>query len=317
MDRTGAVTGKIQGAGSMPPAKAAPAWTGKSRGGYTGNWIFIMVLRFLGLGPAYLLLVPVSFYFLLFAPRSLKASMQYLRRQFKRGPLLCLLYAYRHFYSFGQMLVDRFAVAAHPERFEVEENGLFHILDTAKENKGLVLLGAHVGGWEIAMSYLSKREVPVNVVVFAGEEENIRRLMEKFARKDKVRFLNVSGSPEDSLVAVAALRRGEVVAMHGDRTLGGRTITIPFLGAPAIFPLWPYAVAAAAKAPLIHTFAAREGKYRYRFKAWPATNPRLERNAGQSEPLRKCAEEFVSHLEQFLAGCPFQWFNFYPFWNQE
>jgi predicted LPLAT superfamily acyltransferase len=293
------------------------AWTGRSGGGYLGYWIFIMVLRVLGLWGAYLLLVPVSFYFVLFAPGYRKASMEYWRRQYQRGPLLCLIYAYRHFYSFGQVLVDRVGIAAKPERFQVEEEGLSHILAAINEKKGLVLLGAHVGGWEVAMSFLAKRNVVVNVVMFEGEEAKVRQLLEKNVRLGQVQLLSVSGSPEDSLTAIAALKRGEVVAMHGDRTLGGRTVKVPFLGAPAAFPLWPYALAAAAKAPLIHTFAARKGMYRYGFKAWPVIHPRLERSEGENEPLREYAESFVSHLEEFVKDFPFQWFNFYSFWKQE
>jgi len=293
------------------------AWTGRSGGGYTGYWIFIMVLRVLGLWGAYLLLVPVSFYFVLFSPGYVKSSTEYMWRQFKCGLPLSLLYTYRHFYCFGQVLVDRVGVVTNPERLKVDENGLSHILAAIEENKGLILLGAHVGGWEVAMSFLTKRNIAVNVVMFEGEEEKVRRLLKENVRLGEVRLLSVSGSPEDSLVAIAALKRGEVVAMHGDRTLGGRTTTIPFLGAPAAFPLWPYALAGAAKAPLIHTFAARKGMYHYGFKAWPVITPRLERSEVEKEPLRKYAQDFVSHLEEFVKEHPLQWFNFYPFWKQE
>lgn len=302
-----------------PAPEAAPesrrAWTGRTRGGYAGNWIFIRVLRLLGLRAAYLLLVPVSFYFIFFAPGALKASAEYLRRRFG-GLSHGLFSSYRHFFCFGQVLLDRVAIADKPERFEVEEEGLSYITVAAAEKKGLVLLGAHAGAWEAAMSLLGDRKVAVNVVMFEGEEEKVRRLLEESVHADKLRILSVSGSHKDSLTIIEALNRGEVVAMHGDRTVGGRTVKLPFLGAPADFPLWPYAVAAAAKAPLIHTFAARTGAYSYRLKAWPAVKPSLERSETEKEPLRKQAAEFVSHLEQFLEQYPFQWFNFYPFWKQ-
>jgi predicted LPLAT superfamily acyltransferase len=301
----------------MPEAvrKNRPVWTGRTRGGFAGNWFFIRILRLFGLRAAYLLLVPVSFYFILFAPRALKASMDYLRRRFgSRLPIL-IVKSYRHFFCFGQVLLDRIAMADEPGRFEVKEEGLSHILDAAAENKGLVLLSAHAGGWEAAMSLLDKKKLPVNVVMFKGEAENIRKLIERSAQTEKIRILGVSGSPEDSLAIVAALNRGEVVAMHGDRTLGGRTASLPLLGALADLPLWPYAVAAAAGAPLIHTFAARTGSYSYRLKAWPPVKPRLDRSPGEKEPLRKYALDYISHLEEFLAEYPFQWFNFYPFWK--
>lgn len=294
-----------------------PAWTGRTRGGFAGNWFFIRVLRFFGLRAAYLLLVPVSFYFLFFAPTALKASLAYLRRRTGGTLPLLLLSSYRHFYCFGQVLLDRIALACWPGLFKVREEGLSHILDAAAENRGLVLLSAHAGGWEAAMSLLDKKQLTVNVVVFKGDTEKVRRLIDSSAGTEQVRVLGVSGSPEDSLAIVAALNRGEVVAMHGDRTLGGRTATLPFLGAPAEFPLWPYAVAAAAGAPLIHTFAARTDDRGYRLKAWPPVRPVLEKSAGEKEPLRKYALDFVSHLEEFLAEYPFQWFNFYQFWKPD
>lgn len=290
------------------------AWTGRTRGGYAGNWLFIRVLRLLGLHAAYLLLVPVSLYFIFFAPGALKASIEYQRRRsggFTNG----LFSSYRHFFCFGQVLIDRVAIADKPGRFEVAEEGLSHILGAAAEKKGLVLLGAHAGGWEAAMSLLGDRKVAVNIVMFEGEKEKVRRMLEESVHGDKLRVISVSGSHKDSLAIIAALNNGEVVAMHGDRTVGGRTVKLPFLGAPADFPLWPYAVAAAANAPLVHTFAARTGTYRYRFKAWPAVKPSLERSEAEKEPLRKQAADFVSHLEQFLTEYPYQWFNFYPFWK--
>ncbi len=302
--------------GAKPVKAPSGNWTGKSRGGYLGYWIFIQVIRFFGLTGAYLLLIPVSFYFLLFSPTYLKGSLAYMRRRFQVGLPLSLFYAYRNFYTSGQLLVDRAAIAAHPQRFQLEEDGLSYILEAVDQKKGLVLLGAHVGGWESAISFLAHRKVVVNVVMFMGEDKNVRELLDKAVRLGDVRILSVSGSPADSLAAIAALKRGEVVAIHGDRTLGGRTATIPFLGEPATFPLWPYALAAAAKAPLIHTFGARAGKYDYRFKAWPAVNPSLEKNESEKEPLRKYAEGFVSHLEEYVKIYPFQWFNFYPFWKE-
>ncbi len=291
-------------------------WTGRMRGGYFGNWFFIRVLRLFGLRAAYLLLVPVSFYFLFFAPKAFKASSDYLRRRFNCGPLRRFFYSYRHFFTFGQVLIDRVAVAAAPGRFKVAEDGYAHITDAAAAGKGLVLLGAHAGGWEAAVSLLSGKNVVVNVVRFEGEAENIRRLMKESVRPLNVRVLEVGGSPEDSLALVEALNRGEIVAMHGDRTMGGRTEKLPFLGGEAAFPLWPYALAAAAGAPLMYTFAARTGAYSYSLKAWPPVFPGAEKSGVKKELPQKYAAKFAARLEEFLSEYPLQWFNFFPFWDE-
>ena len=56
--------------------------------------------------------------------------------------------------------------------------------------------------------------------------------------------------PTAMLPLVAALRRGEAVAMQGDRPLGTRgDAIVSFFGAPAAFPLGPFVLARAAGAP--------------------------------------------------------------------
>ncbi len=172
---------------------------------------------------------------------------------------------------------------------------------------GLVSLTAHVGNWELAGRLLAGRTArPTHVVV--GEEE-VREL-ERWVRRDGdgVRFVTRSRATV-SIGLVAALRRGEVVAVQADRALGTRgDVMIPFFGRPAPFPLGPFVLGRAVGVPLVPAFCLLESSYEYRVKvAEPLTVAR-----GEEE---EAARAWVGVLEDVVRERPTQWFNFFDIWS--
>jgi len=301
------------------PTAAAPArWTGRTRGGIVGNSIFLALVRLFGLRPAYALLAFVAAYYVLSAPAARRASADYRRRLGLRGGLWG---AYRHFFSFGQILLDRVAIiAGRADAFRIEFDGEAHIRSALQEGKGVVIISAHCGNWEAAGHLLQRLGVPVNVVAYRGEAAHVRRLFDRALRDRRFALIEADGSPDAALAIMAALARGEIVAMHADRTLGDERIAgnpplaVPFLGAPARFPSGPYAVAALSGSPLVHAFALREGTYRYHFRAYPPEHLRFADRASRGQLLQQWAGRFAERLEAALRQCPYQWGNFYPFW---
>lgn len=76
------------------------------------------------------------------------------------------------------------------------------------------------------------------------------------ALKKKLFSIISLGNDTAGLEIMTALKRGEIVAMHADRTIGDKHIVrLNFLGSPANFPSGPYTVAALSGAPLVNAFA--------------------------------------------------------------
>jgi predicted LPLAT superfamily acyltransferase len=177
------------------------------------------------------------------------------------------------------------------------------------------LLTAHLGNWEAAGQLLSRIDVPINVTGFDKETPEIRALLNKVS-KAKFRLIQLTGSPTDAIPLVAAMRRGEVVAMLGDRAYGSPSVRIPFLGADASFPIGAYVLAAIAGAPLIHVFNLREPGGHYRFFGFSPQRPQMPPHDQRDAFLRDCAARFAHDLEIVLKRDPLQWYNFYPFWDE-
>lgn len=301
-----------------PPARK---WTGRTRGGVFGNWVFHVVIRSIGLIPAYTLLIFISAYFLLFAPSALQASHQYRLRIGYNGPgfFSRMWGAYKHFFSFGVTLLDRSAILMGiSDKFTIELEGESELFRVLEEGKGLVLTGAHCGNWEIAAHSLASIDVPVNILIFEGEREKVQRFFDRVLTDRKVAFIGIDGDDGGILESMQALSRGEVVAVLGDRTLNPgpkNTVTIPFIGKPAVFPVGPHLLAAITSAPIIHVFAMRTGLYHYRFYIFPAEHLKLTNRAKRYEELSGWTAVLVGRIESLLEEYPLQWYNFFKVWD--
>ena len=293
-----------------------PAWTGRTRGGYFGNWFFIQLVRVCGVHCAYAWLVFVAAYFTLASPRSYRFSIQFLESVFGqqswwKRPFL----VYRHFFSHGVTLLDRLAFFIGRNKFECRLTGDELLKEQLDQGKGVILLGAHVGSWEIGGQLLVSLGKPVNLVVMEKEATQIRVLFERALRGRQFRLLTIDDHPLRSIPIIAALRRGEIVALHGDRSFGGADLSIPFLGAPARFPLGAYRLSAASGAPIFHVFSLREKIGQYRFFAHPAKAVGRELLRAGDDAIRPYVLQFVERLTHVVRQYPFQWCNFYPFWE--
>jgi lauroyl/myristoyl acyltransferase len=172
---------------------------------------------------------------------------------------------------------------------------------------GAISLSAHVGSWELAGRLLAARSRrPTHVVVTDDEAPALLPWVRR--NGDGLRFVPRS-RPTVSLELVAALRRGEIVALHGDRALGtAGDVLVPFFGQPAPFPIGPFRLARAARVPVVAAFCLLDAERRYRVRLRP---PIDVPPGGEEDALRA----WVRGLEEIVRDHPTQWFNFFDVWN--
>jgi predicted LPLAT superfamily acyltransferase len=289
-------------------------WDGQFKGSILGTRIFFSMISLCGVVPAYVLLAPVSLYYAAREKASVRAVKELRRRL---GLPAGFFHCWRHFYSFGMNILDRYAFLARrrpPFRFSsVNEE---FISSALSGGKGVILLSAHVGNWEIAGNLLSDRiGRPVSYTMVDAEKPEVRRIFGKAFENRRISVIRVSpeGGMEAMVDILNALRRNEVVCMHGDRMFGKKGQRVPFLGDPVEFPIGPFAIAAATGAPIVPIFAYKRGFKHYLFRAFDpiaVQRPGDDRTTQITEGLKK----FVHSIECVVKENPYEWFNFFDFW---
>lgn len=81
------------------------------------------------------------------------------------------------------------------------------------------------------------------------------------------------------------------------------------MGGRVKLPKGPFLIASKCRVPVIFYYAMREPKRTYRFHFTIASE------GGRAE-VPTLMQHYATSLETLMQHYPYQWFNFYPFWNE-
>ncbi len=295
-------------------AEGERPWTGKSHGGYAGHLCFAFIVRRMGLRPAYALLALVAAYFMAFKRGVYRESARYLARAANPPRLLMPVFVYRHVFSFGRTLIDKWAYLSGCGDVRIINACRGEAERLMEGGRGLVVLSAHFGAWECASQILEgEYGRKVRILGMRREHADIEGLLEKNRKMAAPVMIDQSEGGASAIEAFAALKSGAIVAMQGDRYAGGRHIRAEFLGKPAKFPTAAYSLASAAEVAVLQTLCVRVAHKTYEVRAAGSFLP------GRGKPPKQpdeCARAFAANLERQARKTPFMWFNFYDFWAE-
>lgn len=284
-----------------------------------GHQIFYITLRLFGHRGARGLLVPVVTVYLLFSRTIHHRTRSYLAHRFpKKGRLARCIQSWRLVYGFGAVLVDRGWLglcrnAAFYGEFPDEKQ----LLQLLAGKKGLVLVLAHVGNWQAALVWLGKLPVPVHGLMRYDQLEVAKHYFDLGRHRRPVEIIDVEGPFGGMIEAAAALQRGEVVVIMGDRYWKGPFCRAEFLGEQVRLPVAAYGLAASSGAPVAVLLTGKTGPRSAEVRLWDCWQPgELANKMGREVVLQRSAERFAAALERYLEKYPHQWYNFYDFWKQ-
>nr|WP_255682865.1 acyltransferase [Dyella sp. 2HG41-7] len=281
----------------------------------------VLVAAALNLGRRFLLLClyPISLYYLLRRGAERRASRDYLTRLFGRPARMREVF--KHLYFFATTMLDRIYLLAHGERdFDIEVGGIEELQHRIAQGRGVLLVGSHQGSFEV-MRVLAARcpDVPLRVLLDKQKTPAITELLEALAPQVGDAVIDVSqGGAAITLAVAETCRTGGMVALLADRGRSHETLRrVDFLGEPAPFPIGPWLLASTLQVPVMLCFGLYRGKNRYALHFEPFMEsvdiPREARHQAIDTVLRRYAQR----LEHYARAEPYNWFNFYDFWQQE
>lgn len=260
-------------------------------------------------------LVPICAYFILFSRRARASSLAYLTRALGRRARLSDLF--RHYHAFASTLHDRiYLLAGRIGEFEIEQHGLQELAAALAENRGCILLGSHLGSFDLLRVLgTHERKLPVNVVMYPDNAAITQAALGRISPEFLERVIPL-GRPGALLRVKECLERREIVGILGDRILRSeKTVACEFLGGSAPFPQGPLQLACTLKVPVVLFFGLYQGGPRYsvHFERL-AMAPDIDRR-DRAGRLALLVARYAQRLEHYCRVAPYNWFNFYDFWR--
>jgi predicted LPLAT superfamily acyltransferase len=288
-----------------------------------GILLLCWVHRWLGRWPFRVCVYPVVLCHWLANRTARQASLEYLRRLQAHAAVFDAppgwRHSLKHFAMFAETLLDKILALGqrYPvDRVHMERHG---VLERVRSKQGGLIITAHLGCLELCQ--VMADQVPgfrLTALVHTGHAEQFNRLIRRLDAGSRVELLQVTDlGPADAVKLAERVARGEFVAIAGDRVplRGGRSVAAPFLGHEAQLPIGAYVLGAALRCP-VFTMACthRDDGYEVRFEhfAERIELPRGSRDAA----LTGYAVQFAQWMEAQVRQSPYDWFNFYPFWDQ-
>ena len=294
------------------------------RGTLAGMTLMVAIHRRLGSWPFRLVLGPVMLWYFLGHRTARLASQAFLARiepSLTTRPLILRWRSYRHFLTFGDALMDKVAAwsgAIASER--LKGNGIAQFSAAVAGGEGGLVLVAHHGNLDVVNALAEHHsDLDLTVLMHTRNAGKFNALLERVTGRSRPRILEVSEiTPATAQTLAQRLHNGGYVVIAADRVppSGGRTRHIDFLGTPATFPEGPFWLAALLRCPLYTMACVRDDDaFRIDFQRFDDTRAlsRRDREAWVADAMQRHAD----HLARRVQRHPLQWFNFYPFWQND
>ncbi len=302
---------------SMTP-KDNTAWSSRSLASAFAHKIFYYAIRIAGRGIAYFMLFfVVGFYTCI--PKVRNRSREYRTKRFgKRSLLGELTDCFRLQMEFGKMLVDRAVMGILGEFImSATEQDKQKLADLIAQGRGLILITAHAGCWQLGISVLDSFDVPKAVVMYKGDFDEDKQYFEHVESTDELPFTIIDPrSPMGgTLEMMDILKKGGILCVTGDRNFGSHKgiVDVNFMDGRIDIPISAYKIASAMQVPIVVAFSYRTGAGHGRI--WISRLIDVPEKMGRNtEAYRPYAQQFADGMDDFVKAHPFQFYNFFNMW---
>lgn len=217
------------------------------------------------------------------------------------------------FINFAKYLVDFFRLDEVDGTFlqrRVTMVGQEHLDHALSQGRGVIILSAHLGNYELGAAVMAAAGYPVNVIVLSHQDPKIDAFFVRRRSACRVRAISVGMALRQGFLC---LRRNELLGILADRDFFNNGVRLQFLGREIGVPKGPALFSLRTGAPLVPAFLIRDPGQRFRMVFEPMIEPNPSGNEADDVPRMMRAS--LNVLEHYIRQYPSQWYLFRDFWD--
>lgn len=214
--------------------------------------------------------------------------------------------------NFAKYLVDFFRFAK-IDRDYIRKNIRVenqHYLDAGlSKGKGVVVLTAHIGNWELGGVMIALLGYPFWVVALPHKHKKVDDF---FNRQRQSKGVNVIPLGKAMRLCLKVLTENKLLALVGDRDFTQKGVVLDFFGKPTLFPVGPAAFVLKTEASLVPGFMVRnpDDSFTLRFERTIDFIPSGNKEQDTLDLIKK----YKGIIEDYIRKYPDQWYMFRRFW---
>ena len=290
--------------------------------GYFRLWLLLKVYKFFGRRVLKIVIFPIILFSFFFMKAIRKASKEYFYTlyQYTKDKRLkpSLKNTFKHLYSFAESLLDKVAAWAgdikNASLIYEDKEATTEFIKTSKAKNGMFILSSHLGNVEVlrALALDEFKDTVMNVFMDTARTQSFNSFLEKTNPDSKLNLWSTSDiNMETAFLTKDRLDNGEVFVMSADRVSASNRKDVVeriFIGKQAKFPIGAFKFAKMMEVDLCFLAICYGSNKQYHVYL---NYYKYE----QKMKLDDIINNYAGWLENLTIQHPYQWYNFYKFWN--
>lgn len=217
------------------------------------------------------------------------------------------------FRNFAKYLVDFFRFSMIDSEYMkdfVKLEGLSNIEDARKRGKGVIILSAHIGNWELGGFALGKLGYPIHAVVLTHKNKKVNEFFINQRKMGNFGSIEIGASLR---CCYNVLKNNELLALLGDRNFSNKGLSIEFFGKKAFMPKGPSALAVRTGAAIVCGYMVRQRDDTFKIVFEKPIYP--ESGLNDDASVEDTMKRYLVSVEHAVRKYPGQWYVFKDFWR--
>jgi len=218
----------------------------------------------------------------------------------------------KSYINLGRSVVEFLNLAKIGKKIDeiVSVHDIENLNDALACGRGVILLTAHLGNWELAAAYLGIKDYPMRAIGAEQRDARITKLISDIRASCGVETI---GKGFDLRSAIRCLQEGNILGVLLDQDAKDKGIITPFLGQPASTPYGPVKLAMKMRSPIVPLFIVRrKDNIHHDLYFLPSLEERVK--DFYDRPIEENVRLCNDILSDWISRHPEQWLWLYPRW---
>jgi predicted LPLAT superfamily acyltransferase len=295
----------------------------EERGTLIGIFFISILYKLFGRALCQLIGWPLVLYYYITGTEQRNASQLFLKKIFKiQGCHQAPTYkdSLRHFMNFFNMALDKFSAWIGHSSVQDVTNNSVNSLKNMMSNKGGMILVSHLGNMEFcrAVSEIDHQK-RLHILLHTKNAKRYNQMLHFFNPNVNINIIEVTDVGAETIIYLKdRVNKGDFVVIAADRfpVKGDKHVSyVPFLGDNAPFSQGPYILASLLECPVYTATAIKEEK-KYHVTVDLFSEKIILDRKNKTEQLQTYANQYAHYLEKLALKYPYQWYNFFDFWQK-